>query len=172
MPRRVFATRGKKIDFKEWVAAPGINLTLTADGTSLGGSVAFAIPATILRCRGEIAISPTSAVVNLDAVRITTALGIVSSDAFAAGAGSVPDPQGEPEYPWLYWKDSVFFYTESSAANAVQSIVGAVRFDVDTKAMRKMKPGESLAWVVQYVDITGAPPMTIQIAATRVLIGT
>ena len=172
MPRRTFVSRGRKIDFKNWEAMPSIDLSLTADGTSLGGGLGFLQPATVLRTRGTLVISPSAAVVALDSVKITVGIGVVSSDAFAAGAGSIPDPDDEPEFPWLFWRSDGFFYAESSFSNGVASRTGAMRYDVDSKAMRKMKPGEALAWVVQYVDIVGAPPMKVKIATTRVLIGT
>ena len=156
---------GRARQVKEWTFIPSISLDLTAAGTSLGGSIGFVEARTVLRCRGELVIT-SEAGTNGDEALIVAALAVVSSDAFAAGAGSVPDPGAEGEYPWLWWR-SVPIFVEGNDYDSA----GAARVMVDTKAMRKMKPRESLAWVVQYVDVSGTPPMKVMIAHTRVLLG-
>ena len=139
--------------------------------TSLGGSLAFSIPATILRMRGEI-FAITDGAAESEALSMTLGIGVVSSDAFAAGAGSMPDPGGEPEYPWLYW--TAFFIINQSGDTAStpgeQNQIGqAYRLRFDSKAMRKVKPGQSLTWVIQTDNATAAD---IFLGQTRVLIGT
>ncbi len=53
VPRvRAFRGTGKKIDFKSWDAAPGLITSVTTSTTTISGSLAFSIPATVLRWRG------------------------------------------------------------------------------------------------------------------------
>ncbi len=154
---------------KEWAGMPGIELNFTADATQLGGSIAFATPATVLRMIGEYLVSPTDGggFVNGDRADITVAIGVVSTDAFDAAA--TPDPASEPEYPWLYWADHPVFIPDSTPAER-DDVVGSVRRTFDIRSMRKLKPRESLCWVVQYGDLTGTPPLTVGIGQTRVLL--
>ncbi len=156
---------------KEWTAIPSINLGLTASGTSLGGSIGFNEPRTVLRMIGEYVMQGTGGqtFAESDSAKIALAIGVISSDAFAAGAGSVPDPAGEPEYSWLFWAEHEFLFP--SATDDGNTAGSSLRRSFDIRSMRKMKPRESLAVVVEYADLTGAPPITVSIAQTRVLFG-
>ena len=168
---RVLTRRpAKTIDYKQWTSIPSIEIVSSSSQTLQGASIAFAVPATILRCRGEFLASFDESKQVGDLMIIGMGLGIISSDAFAAGAGSVPDPSGEPEYPWLWWKD---FRLESFIAAGEEAIGSTVvRQEIDTKSMRKVKPGQSLAWQVQFGGVAGAPVTNVQLMQTRVLIGT
>ena len=155
---------------KHWHAIPGGPLLLTANGTGLGGVFSLDDPATVLRMLGEYIISFTPNPVGLDAVIIGVGIGVVSSDAATAGAASVPDPDGEPDYPWLYYASHPLFSTGTDPTGS--GAAGAsVRRVFDVRSMRKMKPRESLAMIFEYVDVTGTPPITITIGETRVLFG-
>ncbi len=169
MARR-FIRQGKKIDFKSWAAIPSLQTGFSTETTIIGGSLAFSGPATILRCRGGILARLDATKQVGDLMKVTTAIGIVSSDAFAAGAGSVPDPASEPEYPWLWWNS---FTLSSQIAAGTDDFGLSVRaVEVDTKAMRKIKPGESLLWVMQSSASAGSLATSIFFEQTRVLVGT
>ena len=154
---------------KEWAGLPGFVLDLTGDATGIGGLIAFAGGGfMVLRMIGEYIITPTSGTVALDDVCITMAIGVVSSDAAAAGAASLPDPADEPEYPWLYWADHNFFFGGTSANPGSEVSARAIKFDI--RSMRKLSPRESLVWVVQYVNGAGDPLMHIGVGQSRVLV--
>ncbi len=171
MARRQVVTRpGKKIDFKSWSSLLSVVQSISSDSTVLGSSLAFAIPATILRCRGQIAVGMDESKQVNDTCKLAFGLAMISTDAFAAGAGSVPDPAGEADFPWLWWYEvhlNNFVAAASESGGLYQ-----VRIELDSKAMRKVKPGESLAFITQYVDITGAPIVDLLQSQIRVLIGT
>ncbi len=157
---------------KQWLGIPSITLNMTANGTNLGARTQSTTSQTVLRMIGEYncTFTPEGAVADGDECRIGLAIGIVSSDAFEAGITAVPDPVGEPEYPWLFWAEHSFAALEATDIQR-SAEVGNLRRSFDIRSMRKMKPRESLVWVVQYVDSVGTPPYTVQISATRVLIG-
>ena len=154
---------------KQWESLAAINISMTADSTNLGASSGTNTSQTVLRMIGEYVGLPSAATVAGDRAVVTVGIGVISSDAFAAGAGSVPDPAGESEYPWLYWASHPFRFGDTSVDPNSQS--ASVRHTYDIRSMRKMKPRESLALIVQYVDINGAPPIAFLFGATRVLIG-
>ncbi len=151
---------------RAWNAIPAIFLDFTADATVLGGSLAFNAPTTVVRMIGEYHLTPTAAPTATDECILAVGIGIVSSDAFAAGAGSVPDPSGESEYPWLYWASHPFFFAGTGTTGAGFNF----RHRFDIKSMRKVKPRESLAMIWQYVDNAGTPAMTAAIGETRCLL--
>jgi len=173
MPHRRSFSRGegRKIDFKSWDSIPGLSTSISTDSTVLAGGLAFTIPATILRWRGSVMawLDASDKQVG-DAGDLAFGLAIISSDAFAAGAGSVPDPISEPEYPWI-WLGTMDIRVELTAATEAWGI-SAQRVDVDSKAMRKVKPGETACMIIQAAGVTGAPNINVEVAQTRVLIGT
>ena len=169
---RTFNRPGKKIDFKQWIGLPGLSDSQTAAGTIIGGSLAFAIPATILRIRPVRLYAAFDATQQAgDTMDLAFAIGIASTDAVTLGATAIPDPQGEVEFPWLWWGA----FALRSFVNAQPSDSWGVNgqlLESDTRAMRKVKPGESLFWAIQLSGATGAPVTLIEIEQARVLVGT
>jgi len=142
---------------------------LTGDGTSAGsGSLVFLATGTIMRMIGEYIIGPSAAVAAGDGVVISVGIGVFSADAVAAGAASLPDPNDEPEYPWLYRLSHALFFP--AVVTEPQSGQSYVRHGFDVKSMRKVKPQEALVAVVQYANFSGNPPIEFVMAPTRVLI--
>ncbi len=160
-----FAAKRRKI----WSFIPGVSQSVTADATfGAGGSLGGFTAHTVLRMLGEYVISLNNAAVADDTLAITMAIGVVSTDAVAAGVGSLPDPGAEPDYPWLYWADHVFHFPITGPDMSVQS--GSLRHSFDVRSMRKIKPRESLAFIGQYTDLSGTPPVQVITAQTRVLL--
>ena len=158
---------------KEWNGLNAIVLDLTADGTVLGSSLNFASAATVMRMLGEYVITPTSGgpIAADDAAVVSVGVGVVSTDAFNAGATAMPDPGSEPEFPWLYWMRHAVYMGAGTVADNAEQIGGAVRESFDVRGMRKMKPSESLALIVEYSDLQGTPALTLTFGGARVLIG-
>ena len=159
----------RKIDFKQWNAAPGLTAEVRTTTLTVGGLLSFSSPATILRWR-----SYWSGILDEtrqigDEMLLIYAIGVFSTDAVVAGA--LPDPIQEPEYPWVFWDEMVLNSFSISDARAPWG-PGAQRREVDSKALRKVKPGESLVYVVQSADVSGAPVTLIDVGQLRVLIGT
>ena len=168
MPNRG-AVRGPRM-LKEWNQLLAQALVFSADSTLLGPSLAFGNPATVLRMIGEYVICPRVAVAAADSAVVSVGIGVISTDAFDAGAGSVPDPGEEPEYPWLYWARHPLFFAQTTTDPSVAA--GSVRHTFDVRSMRKMKPRESLVFIGQYGNIAGDPPLTLTLGGVRVLIAT
>ena len=156
---------------KAWTQLLGQTTAFTADATSIiAGTFTPGEPGTILRMLGEYIIGPTSAPVAGDGVVVGIGIGIVSADAAAAGSASMPDPGGEPDFPWLYWMRHPFFYAGTSVQNG--SGQDTVRKFFDSRSMRKIKPRESLVMVAEYGNLAGTPPLEVTVGGIRVLFGT
>ena len=164
------ARRGRTIDYKTWSSLTRSVFNPAAGGTFSGSSFASGLQATILRARGYVQATMDSTKQVGDNMTLTFALGIVSTDAFGAGAGSLPDPAAEPEYPWLWW--GAMDLTAQVAAGDDAWGSHSQRLEVDTKAMRRLNPSQSLIWVAEATSVAGAPVVEAIFGQTRVLIGT
>ena len=152
---------------KSWTAIPSAEFLLGSTGTFLGGGLSSGVPFTLLRMLGEYVIVPRSGAVALDNVEIGVGIARVSSDAFTAGAAFMPDPIGDEDFPWLYWASHKVIY--HATALDPSSPGAAVRRAFDIKTMRKFKPSETVALIVQYVDIVGTPALQVSVGTTRIL---
>ncbi len=145
----------------------------TTDATAILGSFVSSDgdPFTVLRMIGQGLVSPTGSgtFVASDTAIVTVALGIVSADAIALGLTAMPDPDSEPEYPWLYWH-TTFTNFEGSADAPGQELAMTDRFTIESRAMRKVGPRQGLVAVAQYVDASGTPPLSVDLQV-RFLIG-
>ena len=163
---------GRRTD-KQWTSVTSQGNNFTADGTSIAsGGLDFTEAQTVMRCRGSALCAFNAATTALDEADITLGLGIFSTDAFNAGSASMPDPAGEPDYPWLWW--GVFqmfspFVIDGTGSDDSGALIH--RLEIDTKAMRRVKPRQTLGWIAQYVDQTGTPSVRLSFAQTRVLVG-
>ena len=154
---------------KEWTASEtATEADLSADGTTLFSRTDFTETRTILRILGEYIIAPTAAPVDGDGVSINVSFGIVSTDAATVGSAAMPDPIAEPGFPWLYWMSHPLFFRSTTVQEALGT--GVVRIPLDIRSMRKVKPRESLVSVVEYFNLGGTPPITVQVGQVRVLL--
>ena len=173
MARRVpsvVAVRGRKIDFKQWTSIPGGSLNLSSNSTVGGpGLLAFTAPATILRVRGHVRVAFLAAgLTATDEAQVVFGLGLFSSDAVALGSTALPDPSAEAEFPWMWYGEATMYSPNADFGDPLVS----VHLEIDTKAMRKVQPGKSLAMVLQYVNASGIPGLRVIYSQLRVLIGT
>ena len=153
---------------KDWTSIPSTSFALTANATSAIASLPFTFAQTVIRMLGEYTIGPSSAPVATDAAQVAIGIGIISTDAFNVGGAALPDPAGNPEYPWLYWAEHAFHFPSTSLLSGADD--ASIRRSFDIRSMRKAKQGQSLVFVVQYVNVSGNPPLLLLESLTRVLV--
>jgi len=107
--------RGGRRMAKHWHSIAASTAAATVDVTTIGAVLALDGPWTVIRMIGEYCIFPTNNVVAGDHAEVSVGIGVISSDAAAAGSASAPDPGSEPEFPWLYWSSHEFFFRNTSA---------------------------------------------------------
>ena len=166
MPDRRGGTRQRK----HWHLVGDVLQSFTANSTAILGSFTASggDPFTVLRLVGELAVTAGAAgVVAGDAAVIAVGIGVVSADALAVGASAMPDPGGEPDFNWLWWYQAQMMYP-------IQAQVGGptegARIRIESKAMRKVAPRQSLVMIGQYIDLGGGPPIDV-LGSARVLVG-
>ena len=152
----------------EWALGPqdsGTELSATGD-TVWNTGATVALSATLIRIRGLFSIYlKTVSAVN-SGFTGAVGIGIASTDAFTAGA--LPDPSGDATWPWIW--HSFFDVRSITAAITEGGNAGSVfmRMPIDSKAMRKQNPDETLFGAVQVLQESGT--VTAQFfARTRVL---
>ena len=172
MARRFVAPArpAKKIDYKTWFLLPGLSVTHVGNQTFQGGALTFSDAATILRIRGHIQLSFDDLVVVGDRINMVVGVGIVSTDAFSAGAGSMPDPATDFSYPWL-WLNEIQLINNNLVDDGAFGLT-AQRIEIDSKAMRKITGGQSLVMIGELTGDVGAPNNDIEFGRLRVLVGT
>ena len=159
----------------EWFGTGSSRVSMTADGIFLAsGALVATTRETIRRIRGVIFYSLSGMLSANDRCIVASGIGIVSTDASVAGAASMPDPAVDIDYPWLWWRERTF-WAPGVMTNATwdQGTLGAAGevVEVDSKAMRIIRPGQSLVWIFQYVNGTGTPPVDVEVASHRILLG-
>ncbi len=112
------------------------------------GSVGVAIgddPVTVVRTRGHAGFLIRTGVA--DSI-ICGAIGlyVVTTDAFAIGVTALPGPLTDANNDWFMWQTFQLFGNSS----AVNSIASTLRFDFDSRGMRKLKDGDVLAMMLEY----------------------
>ena len=97
---------------------------------------------TVVRTRGLLLVRPQGFGADLD-MQGALGIGIVSDQAFAAGAASIPGPWTDPDWDgwflWMAWALRVEF-SDASGVN----IPADVTQQIDSKAMRKVQFNETL----------------------------
>ena len=120
--------------------------------------------ATIVRTRGSVLIFLNAVDAAAEGFVGALGLGIVSDEAFAAGAASVPGPLNVPEWPGWIWHS---YFHILAAANIGEGTV-MQRIEIDSKAMRKIKSGETMIGVAEVEERGDGATMALN-AQTRML---
>ena len=162
----------KTVNYKSWSSLLAFATEVNANGTIAGSAIDFLEPATVLRMVGGGGLVMFDATQQAgDSLNLAIGIGVISTDARVLGSTAVPDPNGDPEFPWLWWQQ---YNLESQLAAASTSEgPSMVRMPYfDSRSMRKVKPSESLIMVLEVFGAVGGPQTIIEIPAVRVLIGT
>ena len=152
----------------EWGAGPldtGSPITGTGDSVWDGGSV-VGLSATLIRIRGLFSIYIKTADAVNSGFAGAVGIGIASTDAFTAGA--LPDPSGDTTWPWIWHSFFDIRAITATLADGVNAGSVFMRFPIDSKAMRKQNPDETLFGAMQVQNESGNATAHF-FARTRVL---
>ncbi len=101
---------------------------------------------TLIRVRGKVGVTLDAAAVNERAM-ILCGLIAVNGDAFAAGDTAAPEifTNSDDEASWI-WQGALYVDAGSEAAVNENRLSDSI--EVDSKAMRKLKPGQVITLVI------------------------
>ncbi len=141
MPRR---SAGRRTDYF-WSNFGDVSLGQGIGGSGTFGSVAGGVsrPLTITRIRGQIGVTLDTGGAGESAL-ILCGLMVLNGDAFTAGGAPEIFTGSDDEASWV-WQGAI--YVSSGAEAAVVPDALSAQMVVDSKAMRKVKPGQVLAFV-------------------------
>ncbi len=134
---------------KSWLVVGGQAAAVDAAASALGsGLTSFDLPQTLLRVRGRVQVQLDAAAVD---ERVTVAMGliVVPDRAASVGITAVPLPSSNGEDDWL-WHGFAMVTSGAEAAIVPDALIATI--EIDSKAMRKVKPDESLVFVVESVS--------------------
>ena len=143
----------------EWT---GSQIDLTLDQTALAQVVkTFGSAGTIVRIRGSLLIAYASAT-DGDVTQLGFGLNVVPEGYTAA-----IDPLVDLEKSWLYWNERTIGFDAASPSGPMS----AARVEIDSKAMRKFKPNDTLTFHANSRDDSGTGTVLV-IGAIRALVMT
>jgi len=164
-PRRGISPRGPKRT-STWVGSADQGIVSVAAGaTVIVESNATLIDTTIVRTRGLMTAQPAS--FGVDAMIIGAyGIGIVSDQAFAAGAASLPGPWTDKDWGgWLVWLPIAFRF---EATTDVGRLLASVSMQMDSKAMRKVQANETVVTIAESqataFDVTSVFRMLVKLS--------
>ncbi len=109
-------------------------------------SFSFEEDFTIARTRGILSIGLAAHTADVDAVG-AMGIAIVSDQAFAAGAGSIPGPWTDANWDgWFVWQPIAYHFEFVTGAGFD---VISQQYEVDSKAMRKVTANETAVVMVE-----------------------
>ena len=119
---------------------------------------------TLVRTRGEFLAQLITAADLQDGFHGALGIAVVSTAAITAGVASVPTPITEEAWDgWLYHRYFNLFSSGAIAAASVsketsgpEAVAAAVRFEVDSKAMRKLEIDMTIYSVVEVTEVGSA----------------
>ena len=128
-------------------------------------------PLTLIRVRGSIGMwLEVVGSIGDGFTRVSVGIGIVTTDAFSTGVGAMPGLISDPNWGgWLYYQALGPFIGLSVTEGDNTSELAQVRVPIDTKAMRKIKPNETIFGMVSASAEVGAATMSF-VADTRMLV--
>ena len=155
----------------EWTDGPNSNSAIQS--TSVDNAVVWTTGQaalaqnTLIRIRGELSawLSLITSVGDGFA-KYAAGIGIVSADAFAAGA--LPTPSGDPDWSGWMWYHAGGAMVGDVTTEVFRSPMAAIRLEIDTKAMRKVGPNETIFGVFQVVGEVGGSTVNFAVS-TRML---
>ncbi len=162
MPRQ---RSGRSTDY-EWDTFGTSSLALAANATNAVTLISANQPLTVYRIRGELLVWLDAGMAAGDVMRVGSGILKVVEDL---GTTVVSSPLADAFVPWM-WSYLGHIAAESQTAGADLQGIGFARIPIDSKAMRKMKTGEELQWVVESSTVGGAEVVNFAIAG-RILLG-
>jgi len=149
LPRR--ATVGRSKRQLQWVGSADQGfVAIGANASVLHQSNGTLAGTTIVRTRGGFSVIPASRDVDLEVIG-AIGMGIVSAQAFIAGAASIPGPFSDADWSgWLYWSPFQYlFESTTDIGRLILGTTGAGAEVIDSKAMRKVQANEVLVVMVE-----------------------
>ena len=145
---------GRRPDY-DWQGGVS-GFSLAANASTIVALVTNNITATIMRSRGRVLASIDGAVDN-DAAAVHVGLIVADDDAVAAGVTAIPSPATDFDADWL-WHGFLLLKAQGTSTDAPGL---TDRLELDSKAMRRVKPNTQCVFAVTNVALVGTPAVDV-----------
>jgi len=166
-----FRTSGSTRRQTSWDFGPSGSLSLTAAGAAIFATAAQAVGSglTIIRTRGELLLNISSIAAALDGFpRLAAGICIVSENAFGVGVTAVPTPLTDIAWDGWLWHSIGGCFGLVSGNFGLEGCQ-TVRWEIDSKAMRKIKDTDIMIGVIELGTEVGTATLLADLS-TRVLL--
>ena len=161
MARRAFqGARSPQRRLTAWSVGVGgeTQTSIVASANTIIGSGVVLVDdtrVTLVRIRGNMTVFLTGIASLLDGFFWAFGIGLVTDQAFAAGAAAIPDPFDESAWPgWIYHSfGSCFGNVATTIGNEVYA---TEKREIDSKAMRKWGDGQTLVAMLSTTEVGSA----------------
>ncbi len=172
MGRRRSAHGGKVIDRVRWTGDVIISSFALGAGSSAGIQM-YQLgdqedPQTVMRTRGQVLVFVDGAQAPSNSVQVAIGVHVVPK---GTDTTVLVSPLTEAEGDWLVWRTAALGYEEMVTDVVDVPGITSYRFEIDSKAMRKMKPGEELQFVATTVTAGGGGMSINLVGQLRTLLG-
>jgi len=154
---RGFPARSRSRRITAWGLGPAdADGALSASGAALWsqGIVITVNEVTLVRIRGNLRIIIKSSSAAGDGYRGASGIGIVTKEAFAAGAVSMPTPQSNADWDgWLWHSFWTVQAITATIADGVNAAAVSKDIEIDSKAMRKWNDDMTLFGMHEVVEL-------------------
>ena len=143
---------GRRTDYT-WSGIAGSNLGAFTTVAGLTGISTFGVAGTVMRIRGSVMAFLTTAAAANSIKAINCGVIIGTEEQVATGAGAFPSPTSDLDAEWLWWGSLLLARmttTETESAGLVSQ-----RIEIDSKAMRRVKQGQSINFLTKPVNLAG-----------------
>ncbi len=120
--------------------------------TSLTAAALALRPFTIVRTRGIVTLR-SDQIAATEQQQAAYGLTVVSDQAVAVGVTAVPSPVADSQSDWFVYQPMIGAFSFATAIGFEQ--VGLERYEIDSKAMRKVEEGQDVISVVESGAATG-----------------
>ena len=155
---------------------PGVGVNAFTGGTSVSSASASIIVGvgaevledglTLIRMRGTLQVFLQAAASQALGFDGAVGIGIVTKPAFTIGVTAVPTPVTEQDWDgWLWWKS----FAVRGPIDLGGSGLPSHHWDIDSKAMRKMRLGDTIYMAVEHSKLAGTATIEYN-ADTRILL--
>ncbi len=133
----------------QWIGpADQAYITVATTVAGIISSVSFEEPVTVMRARGMFSLKVTDPSTDENIVG-AVGMAVVSTEAFTAGVASVPEPYTDADWGgWFVWRSFGYGWDVTTDIGRQWS---SRDFEIDSKAMRKVSPNETVIIVVESV---------------------
>jgi len=156
---------GRKTDFT-WQGLFPVGNSTASGAAFVQLVVTTTTPATLYRSRGEI-IGSIDGPADGNKLGLSFGLIVATEEQVAVGATALPNPAVDLDAEWI-WHGFILLLSQAIVSTDYRLHSG--KLQVDSKAMRRMKQGQSVVLVGQNTAVSGTPASDT-VVAFRLLFG-